>query len=143
MFVQLLSKSHCRRWVRKNLAKQPANLPKAEVLLAFLRRYEKTSRTCAEPDHIATCPLPTHRLRNGHLNQIGYSLYLFIRDVAEGDLVGWIDDRLGVSDPLAQARMAYDQREAPSYGARYCSSLGSSRTAAEGPCKATRPRSST
>ena len=83
------------RSVRKNLAKQPANLPKAEVLLAFLRRYEKTSRTCAEPDHIATCPLPTHRLRNGHLNQIGYGLYLFIRDVAEGDLVGWIDDRLG------------------------------------------------
>ena len=57
-------------------------------------RYEKTSRTCAEPHHIATCPLPNHRLRNGHLNQIAYSLYLFIRDVADGDLVGWIDDRL-------------------------------------------------
>ena len=73
-------------------------------------RYEKTSRTCAEPDHIAACPLPTHRLRNGHLNQIAYSLYLFIRDVADGDLVGWIDDRLdqandpGAPDPLAQAR---------------------------------------
>ena len=38
--------------------------------------------------------MPTHRLRNGHLNQIAYSLFLFIRDVAEGDLVGWIDDRL-------------------------------------------------
>jgi hypothetical protein len=34
-----------------------------------------------------------HRLRNGHRNQIAYSLYLFIRDVADGDLVGWIDDR--------------------------------------------------
>ena len=74
-------------------------------------RYEKTSRTCAEPDHIATCPLPTHRLRNGHLNQIAYSLYLFIRDVADGDLVGWIDDRLdqanksGAPDPLSQARI--------------------------------------
>src|SRR4029077_3379090 len=55
-------------------------------------RYEKTSGTCAEPDHIDSCPLPIHRLRNGHLNQIAYSLYLFIRDVAEGDLVGWIDD---------------------------------------------------
>ena len=32
--------------------------------------------------------------RNGHLNQIAYSLYLFIRDVADGDLVGWIDDQL-------------------------------------------------
>ena len=74
--------------------------------------YEKTSRTCAEPDHIVTCPLPTHRLRNGHLNQIAYSLYLFIRDVADGDLVGWIDDRLNqandqtATDPLDQARNA-------------------------------------
>ena len=47
-------------------------------------RYEKTSGTCAEPDHIAACPLPTHRLRNGHLNQIAYSLYLFIRTLPTG-----------------------------------------------------------
>src|SRR4249919_2829858 len=59
----------------------------------------------------AACPLPTHRLRNGHLSQIAYSLYLFIRDVANGDLVGWIDDRLdqanesGAPDPLSQARV--------------------------------------
>ena len=64
-------------------------------------RYEKTSRTCAEPHHIAKCPLPNHRLRNGHLNQIAYSLYLFIRDVADGDLVGWIDDRLATDKPAA------------------------------------------
>jgi hypothetical protein len=57
-------------------------------------RYEKTRHTCAQPNHIAACPVPTHRLRNGHLNQLAYSLYLFIRDVADGDLVGWIDDRL-------------------------------------------------
>jgi hypothetical protein len=31
--------------------------------------YHKTSGTCAEPDHIAECPLPTHVLRNGRLNQ--------------------------------------------------------------------------
>jgi hypothetical protein len=100
------------RSVRKNLAKRPT-CPKLKIYWHFHDcRYEKTSRTCAEPDHIATCPLPTHRLRNGHLNQIAYSLYLFIRDVADGDLVGWIDDRLeqandqGPSDPLAQARNA-------------------------------------
>ena len=57
-------------------------------------RYGKLSRTCAEPDHIAGCPLPTHDLRNGHLNQLAYSLYLFIRDITEGDLIGWIDQRL-------------------------------------------------
>jgi hypothetical protein len=82
------------RSVRKHLAKG-THCPKLKSYWHFHAcRYEKTSRTCAEPDHIATCPLPTHRLRNGHLNQMAYSLYLFIRDVADGDLVGWIDDRL-------------------------------------------------
>jgi hypothetical protein len=39
-------------------------------------RYEKASRTCAEPDAIGACPLPSHDLRNGHLNQMAYSLFL-------------------------------------------------------------------
>ena len=87
--------------VRRNLAKRPT-CPKLKTYWAFHAcQYEKTSRTCAEPDHIVTCPLPTHRLRNGHLNQIAYSLYLFIRDVAGGDLVGWIDDRLDQANDLA------------------------------------------
>ena len=100
------------RSVRKNLARGPA-CPKLKSYWHFHAcRYEKTNGTCAEPDHIAACPLPTHRLRNGHLNQIAYSLYLFIRDVADGDLVGWIDDCLdqvndqAPSDPLARVRMA-------------------------------------
>ena len=100
------------RAVGRNLAKRPT-CSKLKTYWAFHAcHYEKTSRTCAEPDHIAACPLPTHRLRNGHLNQIAYSLYLFIRDVADGDLVGWIDDRLDqandqtATDPLAQARTA-------------------------------------
>ena len=98
------------RSVRKNFASVPS-CPKLMSYWHFHAcRYEKTSGTCAEPDHIAACPLPTHRLRNGHLNQIAYSLYLFIRDVADGDLVGWIDHRLDqandepVGDPLVQAR---------------------------------------
>jgi hypothetical protein len=57
-------------------------------------RYDKTSFTCSEPDLISHCPLPRHRLRNGRLNQMAYSLYLFVRDVAAGDLVGWIDQRM-------------------------------------------------
>ena len=61
-------------------------------------RYYKTSGTCAEPDHIAACPLPRHPLRNGHLNQMAYSLALFIRDVADGDLVHWIDQQLAAAD---------------------------------------------
>ena len=88
--------------VRKNLARRPT-CPKLKTYWRFYDcQYEKTNRTCTEPDHIATCPLPSHRLRNGHLNQLAYSLYLFIRDVADGDLVGWIDDRLDqANDPIA------------------------------------------
>jgi hypothetical protein len=61
-------------------------------------RYGKGSRTCAEPDHIAGCPLPSHDLRNGHLNQTAYSLFLFIRDLADGDLIGWIDQQLAAAN---------------------------------------------
>ena len=57
-------------------------------------RYDKGSFSCSEPDHIDTCPVPRHRLRNGRLNQTAYSFFLFVRDVAKGDLIGWIDDRL-------------------------------------------------
>jgi hypothetical protein len=35
--------------------------------------------------------LPKAPLRNGNLNQLSFSLYLFIRDIAENDLVAWMD----------------------------------------------------
>ena len=96
--------------VRKNLAQRPP-CPKLKTYWHFYDcRYEKTNDTCAEPDHVAACPVPTHRLRNGHLNQLAYSLYLFIRDVADGDLVGWIDDRLDrANDPGAPDRLGRAQ----------------------------------
>jgi hypothetical protein len=82
-------------------ANVPANLgqgptcPKLGSYWAFHGcRYDKLSRTCAEPDHIEGCPLPTHDLRNGRLNQTAYSLFLFVRDICDGDLVGWIDNQL-------------------------------------------------
>jgi hypothetical protein len=53
--------------------------------------YRKNSGTCSQPDHIKACPLPLAPLRNGNLNQLSFSLYLFIRDIAENDLVAWID----------------------------------------------------
>ena len=69
-------------------------------------RYDKISRTCAEPCHIGRCPLPSHNLRNGRLNQTAYSLYLFIRDIADSDLVDWIDNRLSeADDPSASDRL--------------------------------------
>jgi hypothetical protein len=60
--------------------------------------YRKSSHSWALPDLIDGCPLPAHHFRNGNLNQLAYSLFLFIRDVAGGDLVGWIDGRLAEAD---------------------------------------------
>ena len=69
-------------------------------------RYDKISRTCSEPDHIDACPLPTHQLRNGRLNQMAYSLFLFMRDIADGDLVGWIDQQFQhANDPTSPNRL--------------------------------------
>jgi hypothetical protein len=72
-------------------------------------RYHKGFQTCAAPDQFGDCPLPQHRLRNGRLNQTAYSLFLFIRDIAGGDIVGWIDRQLADhAEPgnLAAARAA-------------------------------------
>jgi AMP-binding enzyme/AMP-binding enzyme C-terminal domain len=54
-------------------------------------RYQKSQATCTELNHISRCPVPTHNLRNGRINQTAYSLFLFIRDIAGCNLVGWID----------------------------------------------------
>ena len=75
-------------------------------------RYHKTSGTCAEPDHIGQCPLPTHPLRNGRLNQSAYSLYLFIRDVADNDLVAWIEAQLASAAAPADANRLSRMRDA-------------------------------
>jgi hypothetical protein len=66
--------------------------------------YSKSARTCSQPSHFTNCPLPTHPLRKGSLNQCAYSLYLFIRDVCDGDLVAWIDHRFGKADPGPERR---------------------------------------
>jgi hypothetical protein len=57
-------------------------------------RYSKSTGLCAEPQFRPSCELPNAVLRNGRLNQLAYSLFLFIRDVADRDLIGWIDERL-------------------------------------------------
>ena len=74
--------------------------------------YDKTSFTCSEPDHIDACPLPRPHLRNGRLNQTAYSLFLFIRDLTEGDLVGWIDHQLGSAEGATTAELEAARKEA-------------------------------
>jgi hypothetical protein len=90
------------RDIEQRLA-QGASCPKLKSYWHFHScRYEKSSRT----DHINCCPLPSHDLRNGHLNQTAYALFLFIRDIADGDLIGWIDDQLqAASSPPGPDRL--------------------------------------
>ena len=98
--------------IASDLGHEPS-CPKLESFWHFQDcRYNKTRFTCNEPDHIARCSLPTFWLRNGRLNQTACSLYLFVRDVAGGDLVGWVDQRLVAAteqnspNPVASMRQA-------------------------------------
>jgi hypothetical protein len=88
------------RW--SDIAAALARHPSCPKLGGYWRFYDclyhKGVNTCAEPTHIGNCPLPRHPLRNGRLNQTAYSLFLFIRDVADGDLVEWIDRQLSAVD---------------------------------------------
>lgn len=63
--------------------------------------YRKGTGRCAAPLHRARCPLPQHRLRKGGLNQSGYSLFLFVRDVCGSDLVRWMPFACARCSPIA------------------------------------------
>jgi hypothetical protein len=60
--------------------------------------YVKSAQTCSHPADMPTCVVPSLPLRKGILNQGAVSLFLFIRDVCDGDLVGWLDERLENAD---------------------------------------------
>jgi hypothetical protein len=92
---------------------QPPSCPKLKSYWQFNGcQYQKASGFCAEPGHIEGCPLPHARLRNGNLNQLSYSLFLFIRDVAGGDIVTWIDNRLETARSEFNALSGETMREA-------------------------------
>jgi hypothetical protein len=88
------------RW--QDIAARFASRPSCPKLTSYWHfegcGYRKAARQCAEPSRLAACPLPIHDLRNGGLNQTAYSLFLFIRDVADGDFVAWLDSRLALAD---------------------------------------------
>lgn len=62
-------------------------------------RFRKAEQSCSEPLHILACSVPQHPTRKGSLIQAAYALFLFIRDICDGDLIGWIDQRLADADP--------------------------------------------
>jgi hypothetical protein len=99
------------RWAE--IAEGLAGRPSCPKLGGYWRfydcRYHKGSDTCSEPGHIDSCPLPRHPLRNGRLNQMAYSLFLFMRDVADDDFAGWIyqiDRQLGAVNSKSPDRLA-------------------------------------
>lgn len=81
-------------WMTAELEREPS-CPKLRNYFTFEScGFSKWNATCSRPDHIANCPLPKDQLRNGRLNQMTYALFFFLRDVADGNLIGWIEQRL-------------------------------------------------
>jgi hypothetical protein len=84
--------------------------PKLQSYWSFHRcGYGKSAQTCSQPLHIDRCPLPLHLQRNGRLNQTGYALFLFTRDIAGGDLAGWINGQIRHDGPIDAERLARDR----------------------------------
>jgi hypothetical protein len=96
------------RW--SDIADALAQGPSCSKLGGYWRfydcRYQKGADTCSEPSHFDICPRPRHPLRNGRLNQMAYSLFFFMRDVADGDFVGWIDQELSAANSQSPDRLA-------------------------------------
>ena len=97
--------------IEYRLSKRPP-CPKLKNYWDFHRcGYSKTKGTCSHPEYYARCPLPKHRLRNGRLNQTAYSLFLFLRDIADSDLVNWIDGQLSRANFVSKAKAIPAMRE--------------------------------
>lgn len=120
---QGISDSVARGYIHKHgtaswstIAASEQNAPSCPKLRSYWHfegcRYDKTSFTCAEPDHIDACPLPKPPLRNGRLNQTAHSLYMFVRDLADGNLVGWIDHQLESARGSTTAELEAARQEA-------------------------------
>lgn len=64
--------------------------------------YTKSTGNCRHPEHVEACPVPQLPLRKGTLNQAAFGLYLFMRDVCDGDFVAFIDRRLEIANNAAR-----------------------------------------
>ncbi|MBX3121592.1 MAG: hypothetical protein KF854_00860 [Nitrospira sp.] len=75
--------------------------------------YQKLTRYCSCQPEIHRCPLPDLPLRNGRLNQLAFSLYFFIRDVAGGDLVQYLDKAVSEVADAPSSRSIHKALVAP------------------------------
>ena len=60
--------------------------------------YRRSTGSCNTPHHRLGCPITLIPARKGALAEAAVGLWLFIRDVADGDLVDWLDRRLVAVD---------------------------------------------
>jgi hypothetical protein len=70
--------------------------------------YQKARQSCSCARMTSCCPLPRPPLRNGRLNQTAFSLYFFIRDVAGGDLIRFVDRLIEALPENASPREVHD-----------------------------------
>jgi hypothetical protein len=74
------------------LASSKSKCPKLESFQTYRAcGFRKTAYSCNNPADIDGCPVPSLPLRKGSLNELAFSLFLFLRDEWAGDLVGFID----------------------------------------------------
>lgn len=57
--------------------------------------YRKTTNNCTEPAFLKSCPLPKFDMKRGPLNQMAFSLYFFLRDVAGRDFYAYVREHFG------------------------------------------------
>ena len=81
--------------------------------------FKKNKKSCKNQRMYNSCPLPKHDLRKGQLNQMAYSLYFFIRDVCNGDLVGFINESLARHEDIFEMRDELISELIKIYGVSY------------------------
>jgi hypothetical protein len=64
--------------------------------------YSKYLRTCGEPEYFPECPLPKYFMRFGRINQMVFSVYLFLRDRCRNDFPGFVKSFFGSPKQLAR-----------------------------------------
>jgi hypothetical protein len=65
--------------------------------------YRKTGHQCNEPAFLGTCPVPAFDMKRGPLNQMAFSLYFFLRDVAQRDFYAYVTEHFRQGELAAGA----------------------------------------